>query len=66
MVWEEGQRSPWVRTPMAAKYTVLSTRVETGPGPTKPPVKWVPGLFHGIQRPGRDVGQPPNTVQGRG
>ena len=28
------------------------------PGPTQPPVQWVPGLSSGIKLPGRGVGHP--------
>jgi hypothetical protein len=27
-------------------------------GPTQPPIKWVPGLFPGVKRPGRSVDHP--------
>jgi hypothetical protein len=30
------------------------------PGPTQPPVQWVPGLFPGVKRPGRGVDYPPH------
>ena len=28
-------------------------------GPTQPPVKWVPGFFPGVKRPGRGADNPP-------
>ena len=28
-------------------------------GPTQPPIQWVPGLFHGVKRPGRGVNHLP-------
>ena len=31
-------------------------------GPTQPPVKWVPGLSRGKERPGRDADPPPLLV----
>jgi hypothetical protein len=31
-------------------------------GPTKPPIKWVPGLSRGVKRPGRCVDHPPHLV----
>jgi hypothetical protein len=30
-------------------------------GPIQPPVKWVPGLFHKVKRPGRGVDHPPQS-----
>ena len=29
------------------------------PGPTQPPIQWVPGLSRGVRRPGRGVDHPP-------
>jgi hypothetical protein len=33
-------------------------------GPTQPPIKWVPGLFPGVKRPGREVDHPPPSSAG--
>jgi hypothetical protein len=36
--------------------------------PTQPPVQWVPGFFHGVERLGRSVDHPPSSsteVNGR-
>jgi hypothetical protein len=33
-------------------------------GPTQPPIKWVPGLFRGRKRPGRDADpSPPSSAE---
>jgi hypothetical protein len=31
------------------------------PGPTQPPVQWVPGLPRGLRRPGRDADYTPHS-----
>ena len=37
----------------------FSSPAQTSPGPTHPPVQWIPGLFPGVKRPGHGVDHPP-------
>ena len=39
----------------------LSAPLQTGPGPTQPPVHWVPGLSRGKERPERDADPSPSS-----
>ena len=32
-------------------------------GPTRPPIKWVPGLYRGVKRPGRGVDHLPHLAR---
>jgi hypothetical protein len=54
-------RAIGVRSPAGAKDFSFSLCVQTGSGPTQPPVQWVPGVLSpGVKaRPGRDADHPP-------
>jgi hypothetical protein len=36
--------------------------LKSSPEPTQPPIKWVPGLFPGIERLGRGAYHPPHLA----
>ena len=47
-----------------SRGTIFSTPVQTGPGPTQPPVQWVPGLYRGKERPGSAADHsPPSSTE---
>ena len=45
------------RVPVGGDF---SAPVQTAPGPTNPPIQWVPGLCRGVKRPGRGFDHPPH------
>jgi len=45
------------RMPVGARFSIP---VQNGPGPTLPPVQWVPGM--GVKRPGRGFYFPPHLA----
>jgi len=48
------------RIPVGARF---SSPVQTGLGPTQPPVQWVPVLYRGKERPGHDADpSPPSSA----
>jgi hypothetical protein len=52
-----------VRVPVGSR--IFSTSSRPVPGPTQPPIQWVPGaLSPGVKRPGREADHsPPTTVE---
>lgn len=50
-----------VRMLAAAKdfFFCIQSKVTTGPNQTS--LQWVPGLFHGVRRPGREVDPSPSS-----
>ena len=55
-----GLNGPGIESRWGAGF---SAPVQTGPGPTQPPVQWVPGLSRGKERPGRDADpSPPSSA----
>jgi hypothetical protein len=59
-------RAIGVQSPAGAKDFSSSLSVQTGSGPTQPPVQWVPGVLSpGVKaRPGRDADHsPPSSAE---
>ena len=57
-----GLHGPGIESRRGRDFPHLSRPV---PGPTQPPVKWVPGLSRGKERPGRDADpSPPSSAVG--
>jgi hypothetical protein len=52
----------WTVRGSIAMGTRFFATVQTGPGVPQLPVQWVPGLFPGVKRPGRDVEHPPHLA----
>jgi hypothetical protein len=54
------ERGSRVRFPAGAGNFSLHHRVQNGPGPTQPPIQWVPGaLSLWVKRPGREADHSP-------
>jgi len=51
-----------VRLLVGAREYLFSTSAQTGPGATQTPVKYLLGLFPGVQRPRHDTADPPTLV----
>jgi hypothetical protein len=46
-----------------AKYFFLSKTSRPAVGPTQPPTKWVPGIFPGVKRLGREIDITPSSAE---
>jgi len=56
-----GYRLDGLRIPVGVRF---SASVQTGLGPTQPPVQWVPVLYRGKERPGHDADpSPPSSAE---
>jgi hypothetical protein len=56
IVTSYGLDGPGIKSRLGREFPHPS---KPAPGPTQPPVRWVPGLYRGVKRPGREADPPP-------